>query len=745
MDGTSNQLRLPESIDKYRPIEILGYGGYGVVYLADDPEAGRKVALKVPFDWVMSDEKLRKSFRNEVTKSAKLNHTNIVPIYDVDSKHTPPFFTMPFCEGGNLASHLEHGKLGFGIERFDKVIEIVNQIAAALAYTHAQGVVHRDVKPGNILNHCGRWMVSDFGAARSAVPTNSVSTTSSGMAIPYASPEVLSGMDPDCKDDVYSLACVAFEILTDRRPYTATTFAELITEICDLSDPPPNAHDVNSKIPLSASKVIARGMAKRSKERIGSTALFAKQLQEALIVVPEIVRTVPAPGLQQAARTSANLTRLKPHLIVTSSVVLAALVIFLTSYRASWRLVQQGDAAYFGQHGQDIDLVGAAQFYRTAAEAGDPKGMVAWGYCLYNGLGTSPDSSLARLWFSRGAKSGDPMAMLWLASSFDEGTGGPADHAEAKALREKAEPLCIQAADDGDMEALFQAASSLVLAKSQLEKARHYLKHAANRGSPSAAEFLADCMAFGQLGKADPEGAFLWYKEARLGYERSAQAGSPYSRLALARMLSKGIGGPVDTIRANRWYMAARSDLERLANAGNMRAAVDLARGYDSGKWLARNEGEARRWAKIAASAGSLDGMFYYACLLESSSNVSTLDYPSARLWYQEAIKAGSNSAKNNYATLLRYGRGGSADVFTARKLYLEAAEAGNVFAMVNIGEMLYYGDGGPSNKALSSKWALKARDLAYATGNKAAIKRANDLLHPRPITHSHSFPYVIR
>jgi serine/threonine-protein kinase len=207
---------------RYRIIGLLGRGGMGEVYRADDLRLGQPVALKFLPDAVASDSARLAQFHNEVRTARQVSHPNICRVYDIGEIDGHPFLSMEFVDGEDLATSLRR------IGRFpeDKALEIARQLCAGLAAAHQRGVIHRDLKPANVmLDDVGKVRVMDFGlAAAGAVDEIRVGTPA------YMAPEQLLGREVTARSDIYSLGLVLYELFTGRRVFTASTLSDLVDQ-----------------------------------------------------------------------------------------------------------------------------------------------------------------------------------------------------------------------------------------------------------------------------------------------------------------------------------------------------------------------------------------------------------------------------------------------------------------------------------------------------------------------------------
>jgi len=256
----------------------LGRGGMGVVYLARDVRLDRPVAIKVLPRALAADPELRERFLREARTSAQLAHPNIVPIYRADEIDGVAFFAMGFVDGENLAERLRaRGPLPPA-----EAVRVLREAAWALAYAHARGVVHRDVKPENIMIERGtsRAIVTDFGIAQNRLATP---LTQGGMvlgSVHYMSPEQAAGDKLDGRSDLYSLGVVGFQILSGRLPFDAAEAATVMAQ--QVTRPAPSLASCAPDLPSGLVAVIDRSLSKAPGERYPTGEAFAEALETAL-------------------------------------------------------------------------------------------------------------------------------------------------------------------------------------------------------------------------------------------------------------------------------------------------------------------------------------------------------------------------------------------------------------------------------------------------------------------------------
>ena len=247
----------------FRIVRLLGQGGTGAVYLAVDEQLDRSVALKLLPTELSRDDRFRQRFLREARAAAGIEHPGIVPIYGAGEADGLLYLAMRLVSGSDLRHVLERdGRLDP-----DRALRILTPIAEALDAAHAQGLVHRDVKPGNILvdeDDCA--FLADFGLAKHAATVNSLSRDGAfSGTIDYIAPEQIEGGEVDGRVDVYALACVLFESLTGRPPFERETDVAVV--FAHLKDPPPTLTALRPELPAELDLVLERGMAKDPDDR----------------------------------------------------------------------------------------------------------------------------------------------------------------------------------------------------------------------------------------------------------------------------------------------------------------------------------------------------------------------------------------------------------------------------------------------------------------------------------------------
>jgi serine/threonine-protein kinase len=267
-----------ETFGPYRIEQLLGRGGMGEVHRAYDTAHDRVVALKRLSPGYHDDEEYRARFRREARIVARLREPHVIPIHAYGEIDGRLYLDMRLVEGADLADLIREGTVEPA-----RAVRIVEQVASALDAAHADGLVHRDVKPSNVLVTSGDFVyLVDFGIARSVSPsaTGLTATGSVVGTLDYMAPERFEGGPVDGRADVYALACLLFTCLAGRPPFTAEGTAAQIW--AHMNETPPKASAVNPAVPVALDEVIAKGMAKNPADRYATAGALARAAAQAL-------------------------------------------------------------------------------------------------------------------------------------------------------------------------------------------------------------------------------------------------------------------------------------------------------------------------------------------------------------------------------------------------------------------------------------------------------------------------------
>jgi serine/threonine protein kinase/Flp pilus assembly protein TadD len=272
--------------DRYRFEREVGRGGMATVYLAQDLKHRRPVAVKVLHPHLAANIGADR-FLREIEIAAALNHPHILPLMDSGNADGLLYYVMPFVEGDSLRDRLaREGRLPIA-----EAVELTRKVAGALAYAHARGVVHRDVKPENVMLHQGEAVVTDFGIAKAVSTEGLEHLTQTGTSVgtpPYMSPEQASGdQELDGRSDIYSLGCMLYEMLTGEPPFTGPTVQAIIVR--RFTETPRPVRALRPEVPEEVERALNRALARSPADRFAAAAHFAQALAAA-----STARTPPA-------------------------------------------------------------------------------------------------------------------------------------------------------------------------------------------------------------------------------------------------------------------------------------------------------------------------------------------------------------------------------------------------------------------------------------------------------------------
>jgi serine/threonine protein kinase len=270
-----------KKLGRYELLRVLGKGAMGVVYEGRDPNLDRRVAIKTVKVENLSEEaaaEYEHRFRTEARSAARLQHPNIVSVYDSDRDADVAFLVMEYIQGDDLKHHLDRG-VRYSLEQS---LKIVRDLLSALDYAHKQGIVHRDIKPANLLiEPGGRVKLTDFGVAR--IQDSGEATRTQGSMIgtlKYMAPEQVQGQKIDSRADLFSVGVVLYQLLTDKRPFDGDNDFSIIHQI--IGHVPAAPSSINPRLPTALDAVVARALAKDRDERFATARDFAVALQAAI-------------------------------------------------------------------------------------------------------------------------------------------------------------------------------------------------------------------------------------------------------------------------------------------------------------------------------------------------------------------------------------------------------------------------------------------------------------------------------
>ncbi len=287
-----------QHLGQYQILARISKGPVSTIYKAYQPKLDRFVAIKVLSPHVVDEEGFLERFTLEARAVAQLDHPNIVPVYDFDQVGDIAYIVLKYVESGTLRSMMTSQPMDLGL-----TVDLVTQVGLALGYAHKHGVVHRDVKPSNILIGEGRWaLLTDFGLAKILGGGRQLTRSGIGMGTPdYLAPEQAQGLPGDGRADLYSLGAMLFEMVTGRVPFEADSSMAVVVK--HITEPPPPPSQINPDLPAEVERVILTAMDKNPDSRFHT----AEEMVAALIraATPSIVPSA-TPSIDWAARNAAR-------------------------------------------------------------------------------------------------------------------------------------------------------------------------------------------------------------------------------------------------------------------------------------------------------------------------------------------------------------------------------------------------------------------------------------------------------
>lgn len=309
-----------ENVGPYRVMEKLGRGGMATVYKAYHASLDRYVALKVLHPAFLEDPNFLARFQREARLVAKLEHPNIVPIYDFADHEQQPYLVMKYVEGETLKAHLSRGRLSV-----DQIWDVVNAVGAGLGYAHKQGILHRDIKPSNVIvAKDGQTFLADFGLARIAQSGESTLSSDMIMGTPqYISPEQAMGTkELDDGTDIYSFAVMLYEMVVGQVPFSSDTPFSIIHD--HIYSPLPLPRTINPNVPDEVERVLLKALSKERTDRHKNIPALVKAFKQAWddsdvdmaevtmtspIRKPETTAPVPIPAAPSVSPTAATVAQ----------------------------------------------------------------------------------------------------------------------------------------------------------------------------------------------------------------------------------------------------------------------------------------------------------------------------------------------------------------------------------------------------------------------------------------------------
>lgn len=267
----------PDHIGRYRVLEVIGQGGMGTVYKAEDPETGQTVAIKILAPQLATDSTFIRRLRREADLLKQLDHPNIVRILDAGEQDGRPFLVLEYVDGTQLSDLIRR----LGRVPWAQAVRWAIQICDALEHAHQLGIVHRDIKPGNVMITVdGSVKLTDFGIA---LPQGATTLTTAGSilgTVEYMSPEQAEGKRVDARSDLYSLGVLLYHMVTGRPPFTGKSYVEVLKRV--RFDQPERIHRIVSDVPVWLEDLILQLLEKQREKRPASAAEVRRRLQAIL-------------------------------------------------------------------------------------------------------------------------------------------------------------------------------------------------------------------------------------------------------------------------------------------------------------------------------------------------------------------------------------------------------------------------------------------------------------------------------
>jgi TPR repeat protein len=611
-------------IGPYQILDELGRGGMGAVYRGRDSRTAHEVAIKVLIKGRGATTQQRARFQREARALAKVNHPNVVRLLELGEHEGAPYLVMDYHRAGTLQETLDSQLL-------DPLVaaRLGAELAEGLAAAHAVGVLHRDLKPDNVLiGAAGRSLLTDFGLAKDLDrlgETQRLTATGMFLGSPgFWAPEQAAGT-PEATSfatDVYGLGAVLYAALTGRAPVEGATLVEIV--IATREQTPPRVRSLRPEVPGALEAIVQRCLKKDPSARWPSAAAlgdalrsFVKQDQAPAMTRPQAALPLVLCALGLAvAGALFSLTWHSPGQPVTPAPAAASPALAPTP---------SADSIFK----EAVALVGLKRYetalplLRRAAEQDHADAMNRLGFMHGRGDGLAPDPAGAAAWFRRAADLGHAQAMSNLATMLSRGEGVAKDPPQAMKL----------------------------------------FRNAAEMGCAEAMHGLANMLAKGEGGPRDEPQAVMWLR-------RAAQLGNLGAMFNLANMLRTGRGVLKDEALAVKWYRGA-------AEKGHANAMANLGVMLASGLGVTKDEAESVKWYRLAAEKGNTNSMFNLGVMLRSGQGVPK-DEQKAALWFRRGATKGNAGAMSYLATMLERGRGVPRDEAEALKWYRLALEHGN-------------------------------------------------------------------
>ncbi len=656
--------------ERYTILEKLGASGFGVVYKASDANYdGELKALKVIYIENYSDRLVMHKLKTEAENMIKINHPNVVRLYDLHFDGEIKFLDMEFVDGSDLAVLMKQYPR-YRIPE-EKVCELVPQIVHGMQAIHEKNILHLSLKPENILlTSSGRIKITDFGFSENFMEGPTV----------YASPEQLIGRNIGKETDIWSFGVTLYHLLTGETLYSVTQSSDILTQINNQEFKPISG--VSDKM----NTLLAKCLKKDYKERFRD---FGEVLEYIKLSKLDKYISSSSSKVEEINNSSKQKTnslyetkfkskkkipwihsgeyyveKFKLKLYWIGLFIGLIILLYLLSFLKVDIYNCLGDGYLYGKCLISQNQEKAYQWYRKSAENGDVYAQNNLGWMYYNGNGVDKDYTEAVKWFRKAADQGSAYAQNYLGSMYWNGYGVDKDYTQAvKWYRKSAEQGYAIAQD--------------------------------NLG-------LMFCNGYG----IDKD-----YTQAIKWYRKSAEQGDASAQNNLGWMYENGYGVDKDYTEAVKWY-------QKSAEQGNAFAQNNLGLLYKNGYGVDKDYSEAVKWYRKSAEQGNAYAQYNLGFMYHNGYGVDK-DYSEAIKWFRKSAEQGNASAQNNLGWMYWNGYGVDKDYTEAVKWYQKSAKQGNASAQYNLGVMYENGYGVDKDDAEAVKWYKRSAEL----GDKDAIK----------------------
>jgi serine/threonine protein kinase len=616
-----------EWIGRFQVLRVLGEGGMGVVYVARDPNLSREVAIKTihltPLVAGESPESQRTRLFQEAKSAGMLRHPNIVTIYDVEESAGIAFIVMELVQGSTLHERVKARRL-----TWDETVRILSQIAEALDFAHQRGVIHRDVKPANIVLDQGDIVkLTDFGIAK-ICQRQAGEFTFKGCGTPlYMSPEQIQNSEITGQSDQFSLSVIAYQMLTGEVPFHGET--EFGTMEAIASAPRPSAHRANPSLPPGVDEPLMRAMSISPGERFSSCREFVQALSLSLQPVETrnpVTKSVPTASkrtIRKSAPSKPGVSRWWAGLLAAMLVAAAAAFAYLY-----WRPQRAGISnslkiISFSAEPHSIPVGGVITLRWNVS--GASRVVIDGGVGQVGSSGTAEVVPKDNTYYTLSAYGAGTEVTAKSFISVQRANGTPRTSSPIRRLSSGSSKIV-----PGERTTSIQNPDNSLTGS-------HLNPGNGSQGSLNSghedAQALLDEGKTAYLGKGRKADS----AEAAGLFTRAANLGSSEAMVLLGTMYTQGEGVPRDYAHAVRLFQQA-------ANAGNARGMDNLAHMYADGYGVNRSLEQAAFWYKKAADLGDADATYHLGMLYENGNGVPR-DRDQALRLYSRAAALGKQEA----------------------------------------------------------------------------------------------------